>query len=345
MNIDIKNRIETTGNQVEINDGEDDENELCDEEVSDEVFYKLFEEAFFFDEEIPPESQDDNKGAKLVRWICLFLSCWEYSFNITDSALEFVLKFLKLFFQVFQPTDDIVLDTFCNTFPGTLYSFHKCLSFENSYFKKYVVCIKCCTLYDIEQCTVNDRGEKESKKCSFIKCPNHLLKQYRKQCCQLLMKSVKSPSGKSILLPLKTYCYRSLKKSLELLLSRDGFEIDCEKWRNLEKDSEVLADVYDGNIWKTFSSNGKWYFEDKRNVAVMLNVDWFQPFRHVSSFSVDGISLVILDLLRTESFKRKNAIFVGIIPNMKKEPPTNNFPKPMFHELNEACDIGKICSY
>ena len=47
MNIDIKNRIETTGNQVEINDGEDDENELCDEEVSDEVFYKLFEEAFF----------------------------------------------------------------------------------------------------------------------------------------------------------------------------------------------------------------------------------------------------------------------------------------------------------
>ena len=47
MNIDINNRIETTGDEVEINDGEDDENELCDEEVSDEVFYKLFEEAFF----------------------------------------------------------------------------------------------------------------------------------------------------------------------------------------------------------------------------------------------------------------------------------------------------------
>ena len=80
----------------------------------------------------------------------------------------------------------------------------------------------------------------------FVKFPNHPLKQYRKQCGQFLMKSVKSPSGKSILLPLKTYCYRSLKKSLELLLSRDGFEIDCEKWRNLEKDSDVLADVYDG---------------------------------------------------------------------------------------------------
>ena len=55
------------------NDGEDEENELCDEEVSEEVLYKLFEEAFF-NENIPPEGQDDNKGTKLVRWICLFLS-------------------------------------------------------------------------------------------------------------------------------------------------------------------------------------------------------------------------------------------------------------------------------
>ena len=64
MNIGISNGTETTGDQVETNDGEDDENELCDEEVSEEVFYKLFEEASFFDEEIPAERQDDKKGAK-----------------------------------------------------------------------------------------------------------------------------------------------------------------------------------------------------------------------------------------------------------------------------------------
>ena len=33
MNIDIINRIETTGDQAEITDGEDDENDLGDEEV------------------------------------------------------------------------------------------------------------------------------------------------------------------------------------------------------------------------------------------------------------------------------------------------------------------------
>ena len=120
----------------------------------------------------------------------------------------------------------------------TLFWIHFAIHFQE-------LCIHFVTLYDIEQCTVNYRREKESKKWSFKKFLNHPLKQYRKQCGQC-GQSVKSLSGKSILLPLKTYCYRSLKKSLELLLSRDGFEIDCEKWRNLEKDSDVLADVYDG---------------------------------------------------------------------------------------------------
>ena len=77
----------------------------------------------------------------------------------------------------------------------------------------------------------------------------------------------------------------------------------------------------------------------KRNLAVMHNIDWFQPFKHLSSFSVGGIYLVILNLLKTEKFKRKNVILVGIIPNMKKEPPTNNFLKPMVVELNEAWNI------
>ena len=83
MNIDINNPIKTTGGQVESNnDGEGDEDESNDEEVSEEVFYKLFEEASFFDEEIPPESQNDTKGAQLVQSICLFLSYWQYNILI-----------------------------------------------------------------------------------------------------------------------------------------------------------------------------------------------------------------------------------------------------------------------
>ena len=175
----------------------------------------------------------------------------------------------------------------------TLFWIHFAIHFQE-------LCIHFVTLYDIEQCTVNYRREKESKKWSFKKFLNHPLKQYRKQCGQSLMKSVKSLSGKSILLPLKTYCCRSLKKSLELLLSRDGFEIVCEKWSNLEKDSEVLRDVYDGNIWKTFSSNVSGILKKSE---ILLLCSMLTDSSHLSSFSVLGIYLVILNLLRTERFK------------------------------------------
>ena len=72
----------------------------------------------------------------------------------------------------------------------------------------------------------------------------------------------------------------------------------------------------------------------------MHNVDWFQPFNHLSSFSVGGNYLVILNWLRTERFKRKNGILVDIIPNRKKELTGNDFIKPMVDELNEAWNIG-----
>ena len=54
-------------------------------------------------------------------------------------------------------------------------------------------------------------------------------------------------------------------------------------------------------------------------------LDWFQPFKRLSSFSVSAIYLVILNLPRHLRFKRKNFILVGVIPTMDKEPPTNNF--------------------
>lgn len=68
----------------------------------------------------------------------------------------------------------------------------------------------------------------------------------------------------------------------------------------------------------------------------MLNVDWFQPFKHLSCFSVGAIYLVILILPRHLRFKRENVILVGIIPDMAKESPTNSFLSPLIEELNEA---------
>ena len=48
------------------------------------------------------------------------------------------------------------------------------------------------------------------------------------------------------------------------------------------------------------------------------------------------VYLIIMNLLRSERFKRENVILVGIIPNMEKELPTNTFIQPIADELLEA---------
>ena len=146
------------------------------------------------------------------------------------------------------------------------------------------------------------------------------------------------PSGKTALVPYKVYCYKSLKENLQSLLRNPDFEEMCEKWRKLERHEDTLSDVYDGRVWAQFngSENGYRFFNAPRNYGLMLNCEWFQPFKHVSSFSVGAIYLVVLNLPRVERLKRKNVILVGLIPSMEKEPPTNTFLEPMVEELQEA---------
>ena len=47
-----------------------------------------------------------------------------------------------------------------------------------------------------------------------------------------------------------------------------------------------------------------------------------------------AIYLVILKLPRRLRFERKNPILVGVIPNMDKEHPTNNFLSLLVEELD-----------
>lgn len=261
-------------------------------------------------------------------------------FNITDSALEFLIKFLAVFFEVFTTECDRPSNT-SDVLPKTLYSFRKFLSIDKKYFTKYVACLKCNNLYNIDSCLIRHGGETKSKDCEHVKYPNHPQRQHRKKCGQPLMKCIKSVSGKETFYPYKTYCYRSIKQSLKVLLERPQFENDCEKWRDCYQEDNVLGDIYDGKIWKNFSNgSNQLFFAEQRNFGVMLNVDWFQPFKHLSSFSIGGIYLVLLNLPYFMRFKRKNVILIGIIPDMPKEPPTNTFLKPLVEELEEAWDEG-----
>ena len=58
--------------------------------------------------------------------------------------------------------------------------------------------------------------------------------------------------------------------------------------------------------------DGEAFLAVPRNYAFMLNVDWFQPFKH-SLYSVGALYMVLMNLPRSERFKPENVLLVDII--------------------------------
>ena len=71
---------------------------------------------------------------------------------------------------------------------------------------------------------------------------------------------------------------------------------------------DIITDFQDGQIWREFSDAN--FFDCKYNIGLMLNVDWFRPFKR-SEYKVAGIMLTVLNLPREERFKKKWTILAG----------------------------------
>ena len=87
----------------------------------------------------------------------------------------------------------------------------------------------------------------------------------------------------------------------------------------------MLHDVYDGKLWKKWSS----ILKEEANLLLMMNVDWFRPFKDIQN-SAGFIYLVIQKLPRSIRFKPENVILVSCIPG-PKEPKKNinSYLKPL----------------
>jgi len=62
---------------------------------------------------------------------------------------------------------------------------------------------------------------------------------------------------------------------LEHFLLQPGFIDNCDHWKN-RNGTGTLQDVYDGRIWQQFMQ----VLTTSTCLALMLNVDWFQPYVH-----------------------------------------------------------------
>ena len=116
------------------------------------------------------------------------------------------------------------------------------------------------------------------------------------------------------------------------MLRCPGFIDLCRHWINREDNSSF----YDGEIWKQYMSR-----KDEKvsnTIVLMLNVDWFRPFKHLI-YSVGVMYLAVMNLPRMYRFKKENILTVGIMPR-QTEPKCdiNSFLEPLVSELQDLQD-------
>lgn len=311
---------EEVQDDVCLSESSESEEELCGEE-------------FFSEEEDAVEDHPRDRTDMLIVSLLKMLLCWQSFFYVSDFAFSYLLLLIKSLLYLVAASSELTQELY-KRFPSNIYQLHKSILFVKDRFQRHVVRPKCFTLYDFSDCKNIVEGVETSKKCSNVVFPNHALAHFRRPCGEVLLKPV-SMQGKTNLVPRKSYSCKSIEESLEILVKREGFEDLCESWRYRNVPNDILMDVYDGDVWKCFNGEKYDFFTVERNFGVMLNVDWFQPFKH-TNYSVGAIYLTILNLPRTERFKKKNIILIGLIPDMKTEPPTNTFIEPLVDELKEA---------
>lgn len=278
--------------------------------------------------------------------ICMFLSFFQLCYRLSERGVSLLLVFLRALLSWLcslcpQSAD---IKTLHDLLPQNVYFLRKLLG-KKSEITSFVVCPKCHSLYNYKDCIVtHSSGITESSKCVHIQYPNHPQLFRRTKCNTLLLKHVKYGSTTK-LIPRKVYAYQSLKYSLTKLFSQPTFVQKCELWRNkpaAESSSIHFSDVFDGKVWQDFQVvNGRPFLKLPNNLCLKLNLDWFNPFKHIQ-YSVGVLYFVVENLPRTERYRLENVIIIGCIPG-PKEPKkhVNPYLKPLVDELLELWD-GKL---
>lgn len=255
-------------------------------------------------------------------WILIWIFKFQARFRLSDVAIDSLIKFFR---QILMEVDQRRF----KDFPSSLYTASKLLQIGNQS-KTYAVCPSCNTLYNIA-----DVVAEEEFKCTHVEFP---MKSKRKPCGMELTEQVpliiESKRRPKLLFPLP-----NLKIQINGLYQRPEFKQQLRNWTNREVNNDVLADIYDGKIWKNFPDTSGPYFTPEAadsHLGIMINLDWFQPFES-SAYSCGAIYGVICNLPREIRFKKENMLTLGLLPgpNEVKLHKINHYLAPIVDELLE----------
>lgn len=285
--------------------------------------------------------ETENKSSGVAKYITLAVLFWQFRYFVSDAAIGGLFSIFRLFINLLKKMLQPMLccgplQELLDSFPTSVFTARTLIGLNRDSFEKYVVCPDCHALYNLSECVkINKRGNKVSSKCSCVLYPNHPHKSRRTPCNATLMKKVVSGDGKKTsLYPKKIYSYRPLKVSFIEKLQKPGFK-ELLFAKPLSFDDGILRDIQDGYVFKNFKDkDGENYFVDKRDIGVMMNLDWFNPFEN-SEYSLGAMYFAFLNLPRKDRFKWENILLLGIIPGPKEPTLTiNTYLEPLVKDLN-----------
>ena len=201
-------------------------------------------------------------------------------------------------------------------------------------YQQLVVCSKCYSTYEYSDCLSKVNPARNIRACSFVRFPKHPQARMRIPCGSALLKTIRTASKKRIERPIKVFCCRSLIACCKQLVGQPGILDIFGHWKKRSMPAGVMADIYDGAVWKSFLRlNQQNFLLDKYTFGLSLNVDWFRPYKHVE-YSVGAIYIAVLNYPRELRYFQENIILVGILPG-PREPSLqmNAFIEPLVRDL------------
>ena len=177
------------------------------------------------------------------------------------------------------------------------------------------MCPQCHSVYTQESGFTLVNGLRISNNCSHVSWPNHSQPSRRRPCGAVLMKNIRNRSGNNTIQPYKIFPYQSLIEAIQRLVLRDNFLNDIEHWRTRVVPTGFLCDVYEGEIWNKFLTDG--FLQYRYNLCLTINTDWFQPFTHTRKLKFCAICCIAICILQFYRILGRRHLFSGAEPPMQ----------------------------
>jgi hypothetical protein len=254
-------------------------------------------------------------------------------FNLPGTATESLIKFLKLVLTEIGGAD-------FNEFPDSLYMAKNILGLKEQ-FQSFVVCPKCHKLYNKQEVKKFSQDANLSvMRCRHIEFPNSTTRK-TKLCETPLSQKIALLNDEVKIRPELIFPLASIRQQLEAMYCRPGFESYLRHWVDRQQFDNILTDIYDGKVWKTFKESAEQdsdnFFRPEKadtHLGLIINMDWFQPYDG-TIYSTGVLYAAICNLPRDIRFKRENLLILGLMPgpNEVSLHKINHYLAPIVDEL------------